>query len=138
VGHYESVAVVEFLMRAGLSVTYLSSATSMTPYLQTTWRDVPALERFHRLGRFEALLRHHLVRIEADRCVVRPLQAPVAQARSIPADTVVLVTQNRPATALYDALRDELPELHLVGDAHAPRDVQAAIAEAHAVARAIA
>lgn len=137
VGHYEALAVVETLLSRGLSVTYLSSAVSMSPYVQTTWRDVPALERFYALGKFEALVRHHLVEIEPGQCIVRPLQAPANLSRRIAADTVVLVTQNTPLRALYDELRDEHPALFLAGDAHSPRDVQAAIAEGHHLGRSI-
>jgi hypothetical protein len=119
-------------------VTYLSSAPSITPYVQTTWRDVPALERFYTLGKFEALLRHHLVEIKPGACVVRPLQAAPEQTREVPASTVVLVTQNAPLRDLYDQLHEAFPALYLIGDAHSPRDVQAAIAEGHRVGRSLA
>jgi 2,4-dienoyl-CoA reductase-like NADH-dependent reductase (Old Yellow Enzyme family) len=138
VGHYEALAAVETLLRRGLSVTYLSSAPSITPYVQTTWRDVPALERFYTLGKFEALLRHHLVEIKPGACVVRPLQAAPEQTREVPASTVVLVTQNAPLRDLYDQLHEAFPALYLIGDAHSPRDVQAAIAEGHRVGRSLA
>lgn len=118
-------------------MTYLTSAVSMSAYLQSTWRDVPALERYYAAGKFEALVRHHLVRIEPGACVVRPLQAPSDLARRIAADTVVLVTQNAPLRALYEELVDEHPAVFLAGDAHAPRDVQAAIAEGHHLGRGI-
>ncbi|RJG04272.1 FAD-dependent oxidoreductase [Noviherbaspirillum sedimenti] len=138
VGHYEAIAAVEQLLSLGASVTYVTHAVSMTPYVQTTWRDVPALERFYALGQFEALLRHHLVDIGSDQCIVRPWQAPDGLTRTVAADTVVLVTQNQPLRELYDILRSEGREIFLVGDALAPRDVQVAIAEGHRIARSIA
>ncbi|MFC5463079.1 FAD-dependent oxidoreductase [Massilia niabensis] len=137
VGHYEALAVVEFLMKQGVSVTYLTSAPSMTPYVQSTWRDVPALERFYALGQFEALVRHQLVRIGAGSCHVRPLQAGEGQTREIDADAVVLVTQNQSLRSLYDSLADRRERLLLIGDALSPRDVQVAIAEGHWAARSI-
>lgn len=138
VGHYEALAVVEQLMKQGLAVTYVSSAVSLSPYVQTTWRDIPALERFHALGSFIALLRHQLVEIQPGFCIVRPRQAASYQAQRIAADTVVLVTHNKPARGLYDALREEHPAVFLIGDANAPRDVQVAIAEGSRTARGLA
>jgi hypothetical protein len=138
VGHYEALAVVEHLLRHGLAVCYLTHAPSMTPYVASTWRDVPALERFHALGDFHALTRHQLVAIDPGACCVRPIQAgPERQAR-VAADTVVLVTQNAPLRGLYDALRDGGMSVHLIGDAASPRDIQAAIADGHRAGRAIA
>lgn len=137
VGHYEGLACVEALMRGGASVTYVTPAVSLTPYLQSTWRDIPALERFYALGSFEPLVRHQLVEIQAGACVVRPLQAPEDRTRRVAADTVVLVTHNQALRGLYDELRGEHSAVFLAGDAHAPRDVQVAIAEGHRIARGI-
>jgi hypothetical protein len=47
----------------------------------------------------------------------------------------VLVTPNEPLRALYDELRHIHPNVHLVGDALAPRDVQYAIADGHRIMR---
>lgn len=135
VGHFESLAVVEQLLANGLSVTLLTNLVSLTPYVQSTWRDVPALRRFYQLGDFEVLARHLLVEIQPGQCTVRPLQAGENQNRLVPADTVVLVTHNEPLRSLYDEIRDEFQSVFLVGDARAPRDVQLAIAEGHRAAR---
>lgn len=137
-GHYEAIAAVELLMRAGLSVTHLTPAPSLSPYLQTTWRDIPALERFHARGGFRSLVRHALVGVGDGHCRVRPLQAPREQQESVPADLVVLALPGRPRAQLFDALRDRGFEVRLVGDAHSPRDMQAAIAEGYAAGRNIA
>ncbi|MDB5714810.1 MAG: hypothetical protein JWO15_2207 [Sphingomonadales bacterium] len=138
VGHYEALAVCEQLLSRGVAVTLLSSHASMSPYVQTTWRDVPALERFYRLGSFTTLVRHRLIEIQVGRCIVRPSQAGANQSYEVPADTVVLVTQNQPLRDLYDELRGESGgSSFLIGDALSPRDVQAAIADGHRVARAL-
>jgi hypothetical protein len=54
----------------------------------------------------------------------------------VPADTVVLITPNEPMRGLYDALRQHHKHIALIGDALAPRDLQAAIAEGHRTMRA--
>ena len=54
----------------------------------------------------------------------------------MPADVVVLVTQNHPNRELHDELHaGGRIDLLLVGDARAPRDLQAAIGEAHRAVR---
>jgi hypothetical protein len=45
-------------------------------------------------------------------------------------DTVVLAMGNRSVDDLYRALKGRVPELHLIGDAMAPRGVHHAILEA--------
>jgi hypothetical protein len=55
----------------------------------------------------------------------------------VAADTVVLITPNEPMRDLFDALRDRLPDVRLIGDAAGPRDIQAAIADGYRSALAI-
>ena len=55
---------------------------------------------------------------------------------TVPADTVVLITPNEPMRSLYDELRQHHRHIALIGDALAPRDLQAAIAEGHRTMRA--
>jgi 2,4-dienoyl-CoA reductase-like NADH-dependent reductase (Old Yellow Enzyme family) len=138
VGHYEALAATEFLLTEGVAVTYLTHHPSITPYVQSTWRDVAALERFYELGEFNALTRHHLVEIRRNECVVRPSQANKNQVKVVAADTVVLITHNNPQQTLYDELRKDIGRVVLIGDALAPRDVQLAIADGHRAARGLA
>lgn len=135
-GHYEAIAAVEVLLQRGMTVTHVTPSTSMSPYLQTTWRDVPALERFQRYGGFTSLVRHTLVRVSSDHCTVRHLQG-ADQLLRVPADVVVLVVPGRPRSQLFELLREDGVDVHLVGDAHSPRDAQAAIAEGYAAARSL-
>ena len=137
VGHFEALAVCEYLMSKGLDVKLLTPQATMTPYVNTTLRTEPALERLYQGGEFEVLTRYRLIEITRDSAIVRPAQAGSNKNRSVPADTVVLISPNEPSRALYDELRDELT-CHLIGDARSPRDVQVAIAEGHRVARNVA
>src|SRR3546814_18092788 len=105
-------------------------------YAQSTWRDVPALERVYRLGNFVPLPRHMLVDIKEHSCLVRPTQGP-GRDIEISADTVVLVTQNMPLRGLYDELRASIENLHLFGDALSPRASQPPLAHGHRPARSL-
>jgi hypothetical protein len=153
VGHYEALATVEFLLSKGVSTTFVTHHRSMSPYAETTWRDIPALERFYRLARvapvqqqggggdrphFEHLTRHRVLEIEVGACLVAPTYALPDQLRSVPAELVVVIAHRLPLRALYDELRQTGNNAAvLIGDAHAPRDLQKAIADAHLAARAI-
>lgn len=55
----------------------------------------------------------------------------------IEADTVVIATGSRPAADLYAALREKVPEVHLIGDARQVRDALAAIYEGAIAGRAV-
>jgi hypothetical protein len=136
VGHFEAIAAAEFLVDKRIAVTFVTSLPGFGgPYVQSTHRDVPALE-FLCEGDFTPLVRHHLVEIGPSASVVRPLQG--ARTREVPADIVVLVTQNEPSRRIYDELvAAGLPHVLLVGDAASPRDLEVAMAEAHRAARAI-
>ena len=134
VGHYEAIAVAEFLIDNGIAVTFVTGHPMFAPTAERFGRTIPALERLHR-GSFDLLTRYALVEVQPGQCLVRPLQG--SRLRTVLADTVVLVTVNDPLRDLYDELRTEHPSIHIVGDASAPRDMQAAIAEGHLVARAL-
>ena len=132
-GHFEAIAVAEFLVAKGIAVTFVTRHWSITPYVDTTMRTVPALERLY-AGGFTLLTRHHLVEIRSGSASVRPSQSE--RTTEVQADTVVLITPNEPMRGLYDELRDRHRHIWLVGDALSPRDLQAAIAEGHRMTRA--
>ncbi len=132
-GHYEAIAACEFLISKDVAVTYVTRLPAMTPYVDTTMRTVPALERLYH-GDFAILVRHRLVAIEPGITIVQPFQSE--KPAKVAAETVVLITPNRPMRTLYDELRQRHRNVALVGDALAPRDLQAAIAEGHRTMRA--
>jgi 2,4-dienoyl-CoA reductase-like NADH-dependent reductase (Old Yellow Enzyme family) len=152
VGHYEALATVEYLLSKGISTSFVTHNRSMSPYIETTWRDIPALDRFYRLAKvsavdandggnrphFELLTRHRIVEIERGACVVAPTYAGPDQWRRIPAELVVLIAHAVPLRGLFDELRqmDGVNPV-LIGDAYAPRDLQRAIGHGHRAARAI-
>jgi hypothetical protein len=134
VGHFEGITAAEFLAAQGVAVTYVTSQPGFGGiFVQTTSRDVPALE-FLNEGDFTLLVRHHLSEIRSSTCIVHPSQGK--RTREVPADLVVLVTPNRPNRELHDELvAAGRGDLLLIGDAASPRDLQVAIAEGHRAGR---
>ncbi len=133
-GHYEAIAVADFLSERGLAVTYVTRFPSMAPALKPLGRVDPALKRLNR-RQFQLLARHYLTDIRPGECTVRILQSDKTE--TVPADLVVLVTPDEPLRDLYDHLKISTKHLAIVGDANTPRELQAAIREGHLAARAI-
>lgn len=131
-GHFEAIAAAEFLIEKGVAVTLVTRHGSITPYVDTTLRTPPIIERLYR-GDFTPLIRHHLVEIMPGRAIIRPSQS--TREREVAADIVVLVTPNEPIRDLYEEIRRRHPRVSIVGDAHAPRDLLVAINEGHRAAR---
>ena len=132
-GHYEAIAVADELFAKDLSVTWVTRFTAFAPHMLFNFRGDTALERFYNRD-FMLLVNHHLAEIRPETAVVHPVKAPT-QRVTVLADTVVLVTPNQPLRGLYDELYRVHPDVKLIGDALAPRDVQYAIADGHRVMR---
>ena len=135
VGHFEALAAAEYLVSKGVAVNFVTRFPNLAPYVESTGRVVPALERLY-AGDFTLYPRHHLVAIHPGYADIRPIQS--RKIRRIPADRVVLVTPNEPERRLYDELNGDLPHVKLIGDALAPRDVQRAIADGRRAAWSLA
>jgi hypothetical protein len=89
-------------------------------------------------GDFDLNVRSRIVRIDKHSVEMAPVEGD--RTRTIPADSVVLITRNLPTAEVYESLvtgHNEPPPflLKLVGDAKSPRDLQAAIADGHMAGR---
>jgi hypothetical protein len=137
VGHYEAIAAAEQLIIHGLKVTFVARHSSFAPQIEVIVRTSPALRRL-RQGDFTLVVGGRLVEIGDGVCTLGYLDGE--QTWHVPADSVVFVSYNEAQTDLYRALgggtRTAKPyELHLIGDANAPRDLLIAIREGHMAGR---
>ncbi|WP_340315827.1 oxidoreductase [Rhizorhabdus argentea] len=139
VGHYEGIAATEYLLNKGLKVTFVCPGSRIAPLVCHDTRVVPALRRFADLGNFRPLTNTKLVAIDKTHCNVRSLYSAFVE--RIPADTVVFINARDPLRSLYDELCArgfrKGQNIALAGDALAPRDIQYAISEGHAVTRSM-
>jgi 2,4-dienoyl-CoA reductase-like NADH-dependent reductase (Old Yellow Enzyme family)/thioredoxin reductase len=128
-GHYEALAAAVFLVQKGVQVTLITRLPSLSPHLHMGSIIEPTLKKLHQ-GKFSFRVRTRAVAIEEGAVLVAPEEFWDVSAQSrIPADTVVLVTTNRPNRALYDELSGSGLDVRLVGDANSPRYMQVAIRE---------
>jgi hypothetical protein len=126
VGHYEAIAVTDYLIAAGIAVTFVTRHTHMTPAVEYFDRTTPAMERFNAAG-VRVLTNMCLTKITPIACEIRPIRG--SKSETVPAELVVIVTPNAAQSELYDELRYELSDIRLIGDASHPRDALAAIKE---------
>jgi NADPH-dependent 2,4-dienoyl-CoA reductase/sulfur reductase-like enzyme len=137
VGHYEAIAVAEYLVEAGLSVTFVTRHGAISPKMDAVLRLDPILRRLRR-GAFEIRVRARLVEIGKTSCTLGWLEGD--QTEVVAADSVILITNNSSNRQLYDDLVANSGvakecRLKLVGDAASPRDLQVAIREGHLAGR---
>jgi 2,4-dienoyl-CoA reductase-like NADH-dependent reductase (Old Yellow Enzyme family) len=135
VGYFEAVSVCDALLAAGATVTYVTSLDSIAarvPHPPSTLHQ--SLERLLRAG-VEFVTHSSLGEITPTD--VEVVATARVATRRIPADTVVLVGHNEPNRELADLLEGAPFAVHLIGDAASSRTIQAAIAQATALARSI-
>jgi len=135
VGHFEALGITEYLVAAGLDVTFVTRLDSLAPQVNAIQRLEPILRRL-RQGKFKLRTRSRIVEIGKSEVALGWLEGD--EVTIIPADTVVWVGYNEPNNALYQDLVQHLDEkvvVTAVGDAVTPRDLQVAIREGHMAGR---
>lgn len=131
-GHYEAIAAAEHLLAKGLEVAFVTRHIAFAPLVESALMTLPALQRMSG-DRFSVHTRTRAISVEPDGVVVGPTYLPAGsnQTRTLPADTVVLVTANRPNRSLFDELTAHGVHVRVAGDANAPRFIPTAIREGH-------
>ena len=138
VGHYEAVAVAEYLVKHGVAVTFITRHPQLAPKMAMTFRLEPALQRLNK-GTFDLVTRARIVEVGSNFVRYVPLQGE--REVTVAADSMVYVADNHPLNEIYDSLIGDKPvkfKLKRIGDALSPRDLQAAIAEGHMAGRFVA
>ena len=137
VGQYEAVSVAEHLIEHGVHVTVATRLPAFGPLVDAAMRMTPALERLNSgPAGFTVLTRVTLTRVRPGKATVRSLVG--AADATVAADLVVLVTYKTSRGQLAAELAGRVPDVRLVGDALAARDLQVAIREGNDAARRIA
>lgn len=136
VGHYEAVAVAEtMLARGAASVTLVTRLNAMAPQLDFAMTAEPAKRRLYASGRFRVIPNAGLHVIGNGSVRIGTVFG--TQTETLDAALVVLISFNRCNRDLFDDLSTRHPNIHLIGDALAPRYVESAIRDANFLARAL-
>lgn len=131
-GHYEGLAVAEFLATRGMKVNFVTRHVSIAPQVENAWMVEPALTRLAATD-FTAHTRSRAVAIDARSVHVCPTYLPSTTNRrvSVSADLVVFVSLNHSNRDLFDRLRERGMNAVIIGDANAARQIPTAIREGH-------
>jgi len=132
VGHYEGLGAAEHLIAMGLSVTYVTRLRMVAPGVQGALMVEPFLIRMQKKP-FRCMIRTRAIGIEPGAVIVGPthLTEDDVDTERLDADTVVLITANRPNREIYTALSERNSDIRVVGDANSPRFLETAIREGH-------
>jgi 2,4-dienoyl-CoA reductase (NADPH2) len=106
-----ALELAEFLAERGRHVSVLEPADEIAPEIGLKRRD----EHMLRLDRCKVAVNTgiHIDRITSSGVV---LLSHTGGEKLVPADSVIVVGGIQPDTALYDALRERIPEVYAVGD----------------------
>ena len=134
-GNYQAVGAAEYLLDAGVAVTYATSFEGFAPDLFRSFQRDAAAARLGRFENYRLLTRTSIEKITPESVTLRSLDggAVIEQA----ADLVVLATGYDPAVELHDALAARGVDVRAAGDAIAPLLLPHAIASGREVARAV-
>ena len=137
VGQYEAVSAAEYLLEHGVHVTVATRLPMFGPLVDAAMRMTPALERLNSASaEFSTLTRVTLASVRPGKATVRSLAGGAET--TVAADLVVLVTYKASRNGLAATLAGRVPDVRLVGDALAARDLQVAIRDGNDAARRIA
>ena len=137
VGQYEAVSAAEYLLEHGVHVTVATRLPMFGPLVNAAMRMTPALERLNSApAEFTTLTRVTLASVRPGKATVRSLAGGAET--TVAADLVVLVTYKASRNGLAATLAGRVPDVRLIGDALAARDLQVAIRDGNDAARRIA
>ncbi|MGI5508483.1 FAD-dependent oxidoreductase [Streptomyces sp. CA-106131] len=132
--HMQPLTVAGHLADLGREVTVLYPTPGIAPLVGRYSIGAPLAKLAAAGARVEVMER--VVAIEPDRVVARNVYAGTRRELS-GFDSVVLACGGEAETRLHAELRDRVPELHILGDAYAPRRMSFATRQAYELARGI-
>ena len=133
-GHFEAIAVAEYLLEKGTAVTFITRQISIAPKLEGAMMVSPAYERLCKQD-FTIHTRTRL--LEAGENVSKVVSIHGGPPLEVKADTVVFVSHNASVNDLVDELEGYDGTVVAVGSANSPRYLEDAIREGHLAARAL-
>jgi hypothetical protein len=129
IGDYTAIGVAEHLLACGSNVTVVTPFFSLAAPIDASFRPLSGLGRLAATGRFRVRPTTLLAGLDGRTAVLTYL--PTSTDSSIPADTVVLVTRDRPDNALVGELQAAGIAAAAIGDALAPRNLRSAIGDGY-------
>jgi 2,4-dienoyl-CoA reductase-like NADH-dependent reductase (Old Yellow Enzyme family)/thioredoxin reductase len=132
--HLQPLTIAGHLCDLGRDVTVLYSSPAIAPAVGRYSIGAP-LSKLSAAGA-QVLVTERVVGVEAGRVRSRNTYSGAERVHA-GIDTVVLACGGEAETGLNDAVRGRLPEVHVLGDAYAPRRMSFATRQAYELARSL-
>lgn len=129
IGHYESMDVAQYLVGRGHVVHQVSRYALVGANLEMRWEMIGAPNYAILMrGDFEFHPRSVILSVEPGRAMIAPHEAD-HRVRVVDVDTFVFMSGGLPDRDLQNSLDGVAPVVRVIGDASAPRRLEAAITE---------
>jgi 2,4-dienoyl-CoA reductase-like NADH-dependent reductase (Old Yellow Enzyme family)/thioredoxin reductase len=134
-GNYQAVAVTEYLLARGATVTLVSSSFSIGEGLAAAFVQRPTIERLRSYENFDFLAAQTITEIDPTTVRLREIGRGVE--KTVEADLVVFCTAGEPRVELHDAVQKAGICAQLTGDAAGVIDLGHAIHTGHHAAMSV-
>lgn len=137
-GHFEGLAVSEYLAALGVQVNFVTRLPTVAQRMENAQMVEPSLIRLAGSG-FQAYPRSRMLSIGKNDVVIAPNYLPknTNQTQTLPADIVVFISDNLPNRSLHEALLAKGIASRVVGDSNAPRYLPNAIRDGYLAGAAV-
>ena len=126
IGHYEGIAVVEYLLQAGAEVLYVTRHSSLAPLMEPVLSSGPAFDRLSANPRFRLFTSSSISKVDARGIEIKTANSGAV---TVAAGTAVLVTHDAPNYDFLERAEEKGFECQIVGDARSPRFLESAMRE---------
>lgn len=134
IGHYEGVAVTEYLLAADVEVVYVTRYPSFAPLMAPALTSEPALARLSAFDNFTLKTAASIGRWDAGQV---DICSPGGQSETVDANAVVMISNAAAPHDLFDYARENTEEAYIIGDAKSPRFLETAMREGREIALAL-
>jgi 2,4-dienoyl-CoA reductase-like NADH-dependent reductase (Old Yellow Enzyme family)/thioredoxin reductase len=134
-GTYPAIAAAEYLLERGKKVTLATTRPDLAGELGIYFQRVPTTERLFAYPEFRTITHTELEEVGRDAITLRSLDTGSVLHEQ--PDAVVIVCGFISTPVLADSVGGSYESLYIVGDAAAPRDLGAAIADGDRVGHSI-
>ena len=126
IGHYEGIAVVEYLLQADVEVLYVTRHSSLAPLMEPVLSSGPAFDRLSANPRFRLFTSSSISKVDARGIEIKTANSGAV---TVVAGTAVLVTHDAPNYDFLERAEEKGFECQIVGDARSPRFLESAMRE---------
>ena len=124
-GHYEGIAVAEYLLQEGAEVIYVTRHAGLAPLMEPALSARPAFARLSGYDGFQLYTQASVAGVDKGHVLIKTGDKTV----TVNTAAVVLVTHDSPSYELLESVEAKGIDCQIIGDARSPRFLETAIRE---------